>query len=141
MGAYRHPGPFSPPVAGVLGSLITTWATFVLCFDWIFLGAPFVERLRGNRVLSAALTAITSAIVGVVLNLAVWFAIHTLFANVQELRWGIVSVPRPAGNSLDDAALAIAVIAFGLTFRWKRGMATTLAVCAVLGLIVAWFRG
>lgn len=84
MGAYRDPGPFSPLVSGILGSIVTTWVTFVPCFLWIFLGAPYIERLRGNRLLSAALSSITAAVVGVVLNLAVWFSLHTLFATVTQ---------------------------------------------------------
>lgn len=87
MGAYRHPGTLDPMVAGILGSVITTWVTFVPCFLWIFLGAPFIEALRGKRWLNAGLSTITAAVVGVVLNLAIWFALHTLFAEVDEPRW------------------------------------------------------
>ena len=75
-------------MAGTLGGLLATWVTFTPCFLWIFLGAPFIEVLRGNRALSGALSAITAAVVGVVLNLAIWFAIHTIFGQVQPVRWG-----------------------------------------------------
>ena len=86
LGAFRHPGPFDPLLAGVLGAALTTWVTFVPCFLWIFLGAPYVERLRRNRALSAALSAITAAVVGVVLNLAIWFGLHVVFARGRHGR-------------------------------------------------------
>ena len=86
MGAYRDPGTLQPMIAGTLGGILTTWVTFVPCFLWIFLGAPFVEGLRGNRALGGALAAITAAVVGVILNLAIWFALHVLFAQVNEIR-------------------------------------------------------
>ena len=85
MGAYRNPGTLDPLLAGVLGSILTTWVTFVPCFFWIFLGAPYIEYLRGNKSLSSALSAITATIVGVILNLAVWFSLHTLFGTVDEI--------------------------------------------------------
>jgi chromate transporter len=88
LGAYHHPDPLSPWTAALVGALLTTWVTFVPCFLFIFLGAPYVERLRGNQSLSAALTGITAAVVGVVANLALYFAVHTLFATSQPLRWG-----------------------------------------------------
>ena len=84
MAAFRDPGALPPLLAGVLGGVLTTWVTFVPCFLWIFLGAPFVEALRGNKALTAALAAITAAVVGVILNLAVWFALHTLFAEARR---------------------------------------------------------
>src|SRR4051812_36168187 len=79
LGAFRHPGGLNPWTAGVLGALLTTWVTFVPCFLFILLGAPYVERLRANQATSAALTGITAAVVGVIANLAVFFAAHTLF--------------------------------------------------------------
>jgi chromate transporter len=81
MAAFRDPGSLSPMLAGTLGGLLATWVTFTPCFLWIFLGAPFVEKLRGNTALNAALSAITAAVVEVVLNLALWFAIHTVFRD------------------------------------------------------------
>ena len=86
MAAFRDPGGLSPMLAGTLGGLLATWVTFTPCFLWIFLGAPFIERLRGNKGLSAALSAITAAVVGVILNLAVWFAIHTVFRQTMPVR-------------------------------------------------------
>src|SRR3546814_10781678 len=84
MGAFRHPGALDPMTAGVIGAALTTWVTFVPCFLWIFLGAPYIEALRGKRLLTAALSAITAAVVGVILNLAVWFGVHVVFAEVAE---------------------------------------------------------
>lgn len=91
MGAYRNPGDLPPLVAGMLGAVITVWVTFVPCFFWIFLGAPYIERLRGNLNLSAALSSVTAAVVGVVLNLAIWFGIHVLFADVAEVRTSLLT--------------------------------------------------
>ena len=141
MGAYRHPGELPPLLAGVFGSLLTTWVTFVPCFIWIFLGAPYVERLRHHRPLSAALSTITAAVVGVILNLAVWFALHVLFSQVVERH--LESVPRlrmlvPVWNTLDPAALAIATGAFAALFYFKRGMLVTLGCAAVAGMLLYW---
>ena len=88
VGAYRDPGDLDPWVAAVLAALLTTWVTFVPCFLFILLGAPYVERLRGNRSLAAALTGITAAVVGVIANLAVYFALHTLFADTEQVTAG-----------------------------------------------------
>jgi chromate transporter len=140
MGAFRHPEPLSPVAAGILGSAITTWVTFVPCFYWIFLGAPYIERLRGNKQLTAALSTITAAVVGVVLNLAVWFAIHTLFGKVDTLQVGpgqILTLTVPVWSTIDWGATYIATLAMLLTFRWERGMVTTLAACVVMG--IAWW--
>lgn len=140
MGAYRHPGPLSPVAAGILGSAITTWVTFVPCFYWIFLGAPYIERLRGNKQLTAALSTITAAVVGVVLNLAVWFAVHTLFGKVDTVKVGpgqLLKLTAPVWSTIDWGAVLIATLAMLLTFHWKRGMVTTLAACVVVGL--AWW--
>src|SRR5215218_7877646 len=109
LGAYHRPDPLTPWTAAVLGALLTTWVTFVPCFVFIFLGAPYVERLRGNQALSAALTGITAAVVGVIANLAVYFAIHTLFATSHRLRWGPLRLELPELASLRPVALAITV--------------------------------
>ena len=86
MGAYRNPGSLNAWVAGILAACLVTWVTYVPCFLWIFLGAPHVEALRGNRRLSAALSAITAAVVGVITNLALFFAVHTIFSEVDDSR-------------------------------------------------------
>jgi chromate transporter len=136
MGAFRDPGLLSPLAAGILGSVITAWVTFVPCFFWIFLGAPYIERLRGNRLLTSALSAITAAVVGVVLNLAVWFGLHTLFHTVTERHLFGTRMLIPEWQSVDLAAVAVAILALLLTFYWRRGMATTLAICAVVGAVL-----
>jgi chromate transporter len=135
LGAYRLAEGLDPLTAGILGSIVTTWVTFVPCFLWILLGAPYIELLRGNRSLSTALTGITAAVVGVVLNLAVWFSLHTLFGQVDEVRRMGVRLLVPAWSTLDPAALVIAVLAFLALFRWKIGMLKTLAASAAAGLV------
>lgn len=140
IGAYRNPGNFSPLVAGILGSLITTWTTFVPCFFWIFLGAPSVERLRGNRLLTAALSSITAAVVGVVLNLGIWFALHTLFKSVSVQNYSGMRLTIPDWTSVELSACLVAGMAFLMTFRWKQGMATTLATCSTAGAMLYFLR-
>ena len=137
LGAWRHPGGLDPLMAGILGSAVTTWVTFAPCFLWIFLGAPYIEALRGNRSLSSALTGITAAVVGVILNLAVWFALHTLFGRVDEVHRLGVRLLVPDWGTLDPAALVLAAFAFLALFRWKIGMLKTLAASALAGLV--WF--
>jgi len=105
MGAFRDPGGLSPMLAGTLGGLLATWVTFAPCFLWIFLGAPFIEALRGHKALNGALSAITAAVVGVVLNLAVWFAIHTIFREVVPVRSFLLSFDVPQLASVDLWAL------------------------------------
>jgi len=134
LGAYRSPGALDPMLAGVLGAVLTTWVTFVPCFLWIFLGAPYVERLRSNRALSAALSAITAAVVGVILNLAVWFGLHVLFAEVGETRIGVLRLFTPTLATVDWAAVALIAVAVVALFRLRRGMIQTLALCAGLSL-------
>jgi chromate transporter len=141
MGAYRHPGAFSPLAAGVLGSIVTTWATFVPCFIWIFLGAPYIEHLRGNKSLTAALSAITAAVVGVVLNLAVWFSLHTVFGVVDETHIGPVRLFLPVLSSVDLAALGIALAAMVAMFRFKVNMLATLGGSAALGMLLYYALG
>lgn len=136
MGAYRNPAPFNPLLAGVLGSVVTTWVTFVPCFIWIFLGAPYIERLRGNRLLSSALSSITAAVVGVILNLAVWFAVHVVFVRVDESHWMGMRLLRPDPSTANLGAALIAGGAFVALFRLRWGMIRTLAVAAGIG--IAW---
>ena len=136
MGAYRNPGFFDPLIAGILGSVVTTWVTFVPCFFWIFLGAPYVERLRGNQSLSSTLSAITAAVVGVILNLAVWFSLHTLFKKVESWQGYGFRILVPEWSSINVAACCIAILSLLLTFYWKKGMAITLATATTLGAIV-----
>lgn len=149
LAGFRDAGGLPPFLGGVLGGLLAAWATFVPSFVWIFAGAPYVERLRGNRMITAALSAITAAVVGVILNLAVWFALHVLFAEVG--RWSIwpaavevpggaapafsVSLPLPDPATLDPAALVLALLSALMIFVLKQGMGRTLMAAAALGLL------
>lgn len=137
MGAYRNPGTFSPMTSGIIGSIVTTWVTFVPCFLWIFLGAPFIEYWRGNKSLTTALSGITAAVVGVILNLAVWFALQTLFGTVNETTRldGHLRLLIPDIQTLDVAALLIAIGAFIALFRFKFSMLTTLALSGGAGIV------
>jgi len=135
MGAYRNPGMLDPMTAGIFGAMLTTWVTFVPCFLWIFLGAPYIEALRGNRALTAGLSAVTAAVVGVVLNLAVWFALHVVFGEVQEDALGPIRLFVPVWHTVEWAVLAIAVGALVAMLRFKAGMIPTLFVSGVLGVI------
>jgi chromate transporter len=119
--------------AGVAGGLLTTWVTFAPCFLWIFAGAPFIESLRNNRALSGALSAITAAVVGVILNLAIWFAIHSLFREVVAVRVAGLRFDAPALASLDPYAAALAALAALALFRWRIGVLPTLAGSAAAG--------
>ena len=136
MGAHRDPGVLSPLVAGTLGGLLATWVTFVPCFLFIFLGAPFIEVLRGNKALHGALSAITAAVVGVVLNLAIWFAIHTIFRETWPVRGFGLSFDAPALASVDVWALLLAAAAIIAMFRFKVGMIPTLAACSAAGMLL-----
>jgi len=129
--AYRHAGAMSPLLAGSLGSLLTLWVTFVPCFLWIFLGAPYIEQLRRNRALAAALGAITAAVVVVIMNLALWFALHVVFGKVESVGWG---VEVPVLSSLDWRAALLSAAAMVAMFRLKLGVLPTLAGSALAGL-------
>lgn len=134
MGAFREAGWAAPLLAGTLGGLLATWVTFAPCFAWIFLGAPFMERLRSNRALSAALSAVTAAVVGVILNLAIWFAIHVVWREATRIEAGPLSLELPVLASVDWAAAALSALALVAVFRLQLGMATVLAGAAALGL-------
>jgi chromate transporter len=136
MAAFRDPGALDPSVAGTLGGLLAMWATFVPSFLWIFLGGPYVEALIGNVRLNAALSAITAAVVGVILNLAVWFALHVLFAKVDDVEIYGLSLHEPALYTIDWPALVLALLAVVAIFVVRLGMMWTLALCCALG--VAW---
>jgi chromate transporter len=138
MGAYRNPGMFDPMVAGILGSIVTTWVTFIPCFLWIFLGAPFIERLRGNEKLTFALSAITSAVVGVVMNLAIWFSVNTLFNETERLEHFGMYLLFPVWSSIDWAGLSIVSISFFNLFYLKLGMMKTIFISILLGILYHW---
>jgi chromate transporter len=135
VGAYRNSGSLDPWVAAVLASLLVTWVTFVPCFLFIFLGAPYVERLRNNHRLNATLTGITAAVVGVIANLAVFFALNNLFERTRQIVWGPVDLDVPVFASWDVVAFAITGVALMLIFGRKWSTMRTLGVCAALGLV------
>jgi chromate transporter len=135
MAAYREPGALPPMLAGTLGGILTTWVTFVPCFLWIFLGAPYIEALRGNRGLAGALSAITAAVVGVILNLAIWFFLHTLFGELREAHFLGARVDLPVPASLNIPSLVLTVGAIVALFRFHAGMVATLGGCAALGIL------
>ena len=134
MAAYRDPGTLSPMLAATLGGLLATWVTFTPCFLWIFLGAPFIETLRGNKGLAGALTAITAAVVGVILNLSIWFALHTLFRQTTPFRSFGLSFDLPVASSVDLPALVLAIAAAIAIFRFNLGMLTVLGGSCAAGV-------
>jgi chromate transporter len=138
LAAYRDPGGLPPLLAATLGGLLTTWVTFVPCFLWIFVGAPFVERLRANQALAGALAAITAAVVGVILNLALWFGVHYLFGRVAERRYGPLRVDLPDWASIDPLAALLAAAALVAMLRFRAGVLPVIGACALAGLA---FRG
>lgn len=139
MAAFRAPLGLDPLVSGLLGATLATWVTFVPCFLWIFLGAPYVEALRNNRALSGALAAISAAVTGVILNLAVWFSLHVLFSSVDRFAAGPMSMPLPVWQTFQLPAFGLALLAAALLFFFKRGVVATLAICAVAGWLIRGF--
>ena len=119
LGGWNHPGTLSPLLGATLGAGVTTWTTFVPCFLWIFLGAPYIERMRGHVHLTSALSAVTAAVVGVILNLAVWFGGHVLF---------------PASGGMDWFALVVAAVAFTGLVKWKWNIIVVILGSGLLGL-------
>ncbi|MDO9707013.1 chromate efflux transporter [Paracraurococcus lichenis] len=128
-------------LGGVLGSLLVLWVTFAPCFAWIFLGAPYVERLHDAPRLKGALAGVTAAVVGVIANLAVWFGLRVLFAEMRPVPLGPATLDLPVPASLDALAALLAVLAAVCLFRMKLGVVRTLAVAAVAGLILGSARG
>jgi chromate transporter len=120
LGAWNHPGNLPPLVSATLGALVTTWTTFVPCFLWVFLGAPYIEKLRDVKLLTAALSTVTAAVVGVILNLAVWFGLHVIF---------------PASGTVDWFAVVVCAIAFVGMLRWKWKIVPVIVGSGLLGLI------
>lgn len=135
LAAYNSPGSLPPLVAGVLGAVLAVWVTFVPCFMFIFLGAPYVERLRHNSSLSHALTAVGAAVAGVVLDLGVWFALHTAFGTVNDERIGPLTLAVPDPSTFAVASFAISIVAAVLVFRLRLATLAVLGICAALGAI------
>lgn len=134
MAAFRDAGSLSPMLAGTLGGLLATWVTFAPCFLWIFLGAPFIEILRGNTALTGVLSAITAAVVGVILNLSIWFSIHTLFREATPVQRYGLSFEVPVLPSIDLPALVLALVAIAALFFWRIGAPIVLAASCAAGI-------
>jgi chromate transporter len=120
LGGWNHPGQLPPLLAATIGSLVTTWTTFTPCFLWIFLGGPYIEKLRGNEALTTTLSAVTAAVVGVVLNLAVWFGLHVIFPNPGTVDW---------------FAILVGFVAFLGLVRWKWDIVPVVLSAGIAGLI------
>jgi chromate transporter len=135
LGAWRSPGPINPVLAGTLGGLLTTWVTFTPCFLWIFFGAPFAEMLRANKALAAALGAVTAAVVGVILNLAVWFGLQVLFATLRPVHWLGATLDVPVLASANIPSIVLAAAAAVAVFRFKFGMVPVLLASSLTGVV------
>jgi chromate transporter len=136
LGAWRSPGNLPPLMAATLGGILTTWVTFTPCFLWIFFGAPFVEALRSNKSLGAALGAITAAVVGVILNLAAWFALHVLFATLVPVHALGATFDLPVPASVNLPSLVLSLAAAVAIFRFKIGMIPVLLASALAGVVL-----
>jgi len=139
LAGYRAEGNFAGIPGGIMGALLTLWVTFAPCFAFIFLGAPIVERLQGNRQLAGGLAAITAAVVGVIANLALWFSLHVLFKVVTPRAFGPMTLDLPVANSIDPAALGLVALATLCLFAFRQGLGRTLAITALAGLALSWF--
>jgi chromate transporter len=135
MAAFRQPGALAPVAAGLLGGALAMWSTFVPPFIWIFTGGPYVEALIGNKSLNAALSAVTAAVVGVILNLAVWFALRTLFTKMVTLHGLGLSFDVPVLASVEWPMLVLSLAAMVAIFRFKVGMIPTFAACSLAGVV------
>ena len=136
MAAFRDAGGLPPMLAATLGGLLATWVTFAPCFLWIFAGAPYIETMRGNKALAGALSAITAAVVGVILNLSIWFALHTVFRQTFEVKRFGLAFDAPVLSSVDAPALMLAIAAAIAVFRFKVGMLPVLAASCMAGVVL-----
>ncbi len=135
MGAFRNAGALDPVLAGVLASMLVTWVTYLPSFLFIFTGAPYIEQLRGNKSLTTALSGITAAVVGVILNLGIWFSLHTIFGEVNDLKYGMLNIQNPVMSTIGWGALFITLIALFLYFKLKWDMLKTIGTCVVVGIV------
>jgi chromate transporter len=140
MGAFRMAGEINPVMAGVIASVLVTWVTFMPSFLWIFLGAPYMEKLREVRWLNAALSGITAAVVGVILNLAIWFSLHTLFREVNVNWYYALRLYIPEFYTLNISALVLSIIAFIVLFKFKSGIMKVLLISVLLGLVLYFIK-
>lgn len=136
LGAFRNPGDLNPWTAGIIGATLVVWVTFVPCFLFVFLGAPHIEGLRHNTKLSAALTGITAAVVGVIANLSIFFSIHTLFTATTPHRWGPIHLTGPVWSTISLRAVFVTGLAFVLVFRYKLIVLKVLGICAIVGAAI-----
>lgn len=136
LGAFRNAGSLNPWVAGIIGSTLVVWVTFVPCFLFVFLGAPYVERLRTNRSLSAAMSAVSAAVVGVIANLSVYFSLHTLFDDTTQTKSGMIQTTLPAWESVNVRALVLTGLACVLVFRYKWSTVRVMLTLAAVGCVV-----
>jgi len=139
LGAARDGAGFDPLLAGIAGASVTVWVTFVPCFLWIFLLAPYVDAIRQRRSLANALRGITASVVGVILNLSLWFALHVLFRSVESFAAGPLTLHVPVLASLDWRAALLAALAFAAVFRLRLGLLPTLGSAAIGGLVLSRF--
>jgi len=133
LGAFRNPGDLNPWVAAVIGSTLVVWVTFVPCFLFVFLGAPHIEGLRKNRSVSAGLTAVTAAVVGVIANLSVYFALHTIFEKTHNYSRGIIQTTIPDWGTLNIRSGLLTIVAAVLVFKYKRSTVQVMGICAITG--------
>jgi chromate transporter len=141
LAGFRAPGALPGIAGGIAASVLTLWVTFAPCFAFVFLGAPLIEKAQGQRALSGALAAVTASIVGVVANLAVWFALHALFRATVPVRTALLSFDAPVISSVDPAALLLAVLAAIILFRLKLGVIPTLAICSAASIAIHFVFG
>ncbi len=136
LAAFRADTGLDPAISGMAGALLTVWVTFVPCFLWIFLGAPYIERLRNVESLNGVFAAITAAVVGVILNLAIWFGLHVLFGEVTEKHVSSLRLWVPDLSTLDPWALALSIGALVAVLKFKMGMLSVLGLAAAFGLAI-----
>ncbi|WP_368517389.1 chromate transporter, partial [Rhizobium sp.] len=134
LAGYRNPGTLSPLAAATFAAVLTTWVTFLPSFLWIFAGAPFIEKMRGNVALTGAMSAITAAVVGVILNLAIWFGLHVLFGQTTSFTYGSWTMDVPILTSLSLPSLVLTLLAAMAIFRLKMSVISTLLASAALGV-------
>ena len=138
--AAARDGGLNPMLAGILGGILATWVTFAPSFLWIFVGAPYAEKIRNIKALSTALQGITAAVLGVMLNLGVWFGLHAVFTDIHRITWGPIAVWTPNIHSLDIFALALSTLAAILLIRQKWSVIPVLAVSAAVGVMIGAIR-
>lgn len=135
MGAYRFPQAFNPLFSAFLGSVLTTWMTFAPCFLFIFTLAPYIEFIRGQKVFTDALSAITASVVGVIFNLSLWFVLKALFEQSEHVENYIFDFSYPIPSTIDWIAASICLVALALQFHFKKGLFTILGICTSLGIL------